>query len=129
MPHKDPEKRRATAKKASAKWYAANKEKQLAANAAWRKTARAKWRAFKKTLECTNCGENHPATLDFHHIDRHDPKNRKVHMLVANYSFKAAIQEVLERCMVLCANCHRKHHDAEHRHKTKAKAKPKARKC
>lgn len=126
LPSKDPEKRRETARKASAKWYAANKAKQLEANSAWRKTARQKWRAFKAKLECVNCGENHPAVLDFHHIDRHDPANRKVHALVGAYRFKAAMDEVIKRCMVLCANCHRKHHDAEHR-RVKKKARPKKR--
>ena len=120
MPYKDPEKRREAARKASAKWYAANKEKQVANNAAWKKTARAKWRQLKSTLECTNCGENHPATLDFHHINRHDPTNRKVHLLAGQGRFKAALDEVTNKCVVLCANCHRKHHDAEQR-RTKQK--------
>ena len=52
------------------------------------------------------CGASHPAIIDFHHIDRADPNKQKVHKLVCSGRFAAAYREI-EKCMVLCANCHR----------------------
>jgi len=72
-----------------------------------------KWAAFKATLSCTQCGEDHPAALDFHHIKR-SRDNIKVHVLVKDGRFKRAYEEI-KKCLVLCANCHRKFHYEEHK--------------
>ena len=72
-----------------------------------------KWAAFKATLSCTQCGEDHPAALDFHHIKR-SKDNIKVHVLVKDGRFKRAYEEI-KKCMVLCANCHRKLHYEEYK--------------
>ena len=63
-------------------------------------------------LSCKSCGENHPATLDFHH---RDPKEKEatVSSLLANLKSKDSILKEIEKCDVLCANCHRKHHHSE----------------
>jgi hypothetical protein len=45
---------------------------------------------YKKTLRCADCGQSHPATLDFHHLD--------------------PAKEEIAKCVVLCANCHRIRH-------------------
>lgn len=119
MPYKDPALRSAKNKEYSKKYYEANKEELKKANNARRHTRKEQWRAFKRTLKCTNCGESHPATLDFHHYDRYNPLNRKVHIMLRNGALKSAIEEIRERCIVLCANCHRKHHFAEHHGKKK----------
>lgn len=57
---------------------------------------------------CIRCGEKHPACLDFHH------RNGKLNKLgnigqIRRYSFPRILAEI-EKCDVLCANCHRKHH-------------------
>lgn len=114
MPYKDPEKRREANRKASAKYYENNKQKVIKASAAVRRKTRAQWQEFKKTLSCIQCGENHPATLDFHHVIR-SKENRKVHRLISNAHWKA-VHEELKKCVVLCANCHRKHHHEEREH-------------
>jgi cytochrome c553 len=72
-----------------------------------------KWAAFKATLSCTQCGEGHPAALDFHHIKR-SRNNIKVHVLVKDGRFKKAYEEI-KKCLVLCANCHRKLHYKEYK--------------
>jgi hypothetical protein len=99
-----------------AKWGKAHYEKNKAAYVARsderKKQGRAEFAAFKARLACAQCGENHPATLDFHHVVR-KPGNRKVHRLVANGQYEAAMKEAMEKCIVLCANCHRKHHYEE----------------
>lgn len=104
---------------ASKKWYENNKRKHQDNVNRNKREARAKWHAYKKTLKCINCGENHPATLDFHHFDRSNPLNRKVYKLINNGNYRAVMEEITLRCVVLCSNCHRKHHAAEHKHKKK----------
>ena len=104
-------------------WYEKNKQKVIERNNERKRKARREWASLKKTMACTNCGENHPATLDFHHIDRHDPTNLKVWNLVRNGSFAKALNEIKTKCVVLCANCHRKHHHAERSIKRKKKSK------
>ena len=107
MPYKDPNDPRKL--EAQRRHYENHKQKVKDAVAARRDKIRRQWRAFKKTLRCAICKENHPAILDFHHIIR-DPSNRKVHQLVRDGMLGVAIKEIREKCVVLCANCHRKGH-------------------
>lgn len=89
-------------------WYQRNKA-TIIARASKRKTEMRLWfREYKKTLSCIQCGQNHPATLDFHHVVRR-PDNRKLRDLIQNGT-KNSILEELKRCVVLCSNCHRIHH-------------------
>lgn len=107
--------------------YEANKKDYIKRAADKKKQQRAEWEVFKSTLSCAQCGENHPATFDFHHVIR-DPNNHKMHRLIANGSIAKAREE-LKKCVVLCANCHRKLHHEEHQEKLrrrKKKAKKKA---
>lgn len=85
---------------------------------------RQKWREYKSTLSCVQCGETHPATFDFHHVVRL-PDNKKVNKLLTNGNYKAALKEIEERCIVLCANCHRILHDMEYQDKRKGAEAPK----
>lgn len=66
---------------------------------------------LKSTLECDRCGENHPATLDFHHKDPND-KVSGVCELARNCNKNRVLEEI-EKCIVLCSNCHRKEHYIE----------------
>lgn len=116
MAHKDPEKRRAYSAQYGKTWYQRNRKKHIQAAAGNKSRAKDKWAAFKSTLACMQCGENHPSTLDFHHVE---PSEHKVHRLVADGRFSAAMKEI-EKCLVLCANCHRKHHWEEDNKKRQA---------
>jgi hypothetical protein len=116
MPYKDPEVRKRKHKEYSHKHYEANKEKVIALTAEHKKKARIDWAAFKSTLKCTVCGENHPSTLDFHHEDP-ATKDQAVSWFIKNSQFTRAIEEAL-KCVVLCANCHRKHHWQEKKNPT-----------
>jgi hypothetical protein len=65
---------------------------------------------YKKTLKCEKCGEQHSATIDFHHKNP-DEKEKNIACLAARCSKKR--EEVfaeIRKCIVLCANCHRKLH-------------------
>lgn len=117
MPYKDKEVKKLKHAEYSRKHYEANKEEIKAKTKGVRAKEKAKWRAHKSTLKCTNCGFNNPAALDFHH---EDPSNKKdsVWRLVNNGQFAAAYEE-MKKCVVLCANCHRIHHHEDRLHKKK----------
>lgn len=107
MPYKDPKDPRQ--KEAQRDWYLRNRETHMARTKANKERGKEAWRGFKTTLKCALCSENHSWTLDFHHVVR-DSSNKKVHKLVANGCYKQAIEEIRAKCVVLCANCHRKGH-------------------
>lgn len=56
--------------------------------------------------ECSNCGEKEKVCLDFHHL--RDKKFNLAHGSKTGSITK--VLEELEKCIVLCANCHRKLH-------------------
>jgi hypothetical protein len=111
MPYKDPEVRKAYHKEQSRKYYLANKDKVMAQSRVTRAIGKARWNTFKRTLKCTQCGFDHPAALDFHHVNPSEKENIVSH-LVSQGCFAAAMEEV-QKCIVLCANCHRVHHAEE----------------
>ena len=119
MPFKDIEKRKAYQRIKAKQYYEANKEKVKASSKLSKERGRADFQIFKSSLSCTRCGENHPATLDFHHLIPH-PDNLKINVLTKGGAYTKAIQEIMDKCIVLCANCHRVHH-----HDERAEAKEK----
>lgn len=90
------------------RWYYKNRERRIARKDERRRKLRQWLHAYKREeCECRQCGEGHPACLDFHHQGE---KTLGVsEMVVYGYS-KNSIEEEIERCSVLCANCHRKEH-------------------
>jgi hypothetical protein len=111
MPYKDPEKRRTYSKKYGATWYAKNRKKVMEATANNKRKGRDRWIEFKAAQKCTQCGLQHPAVIDFHHVIRENKQS--VHKLAANGSFRKARKEAEEKCVPLCANCHRMLHFEE----------------
>jgi hypothetical protein len=111
MPYKDLEVRKSKGAGYSKKYYEANKGKALIANAVTRKKRRTEFQQWKATLSCAHCGFSHVAALDFHHTDA-NAKEGIVSELVRSGQFKKAKAEV-QKCIVLCANCHRIHHYEE----------------
>lgn len=63
---------------------------------------------YKKTLICTVCGEDAVECLEFHHIDP-TQKDQAVSNVAGSWS-RERLERELEKCYVLCANCHRKVH-------------------
>jgi hypothetical protein len=120
MPYKDPEVRKQKQKTYQNTYYEKNKATVIAATKESVKKYKEQWREYKATLACVKCGQNHPATFDFHHIDS-STKEDSVNRLVKYRAFKRAMEEV-KKCIVLCANCHRIHHHEERENK-KAKKK------
>ena len=64
---------------------------------------------LKNTLCCKNCGENHVACLDFHHKNPEE-KDIELSLVVHQGWSKKRILNEIEKCDVLCSNCHRKLH-------------------
>jgi len=110
MPYKGKNVRKSKAKEYSRKNYLGNYAERREKLNARRRELREEWNKFKATLCCTKCNENHPAALDFHHVDRTD--HHSVNKLVSDGRFKKAYEEI-RKCIVLCANCHRIHHYEE----------------
>jgi len=120
MPYKDPIKRKKKQQEYSKKHYADNTQKVKDTTKKTGDTFKQKWKEFKATMSCLECGIYHPAILDFHHIDP-EMKNDSVHKLVRAKSYRKALEEV-EQCIVLCSNCHRVYHYNE-RHAEKLRIK------
>lgn len=93
------------------KYYANNRQAQIDRVDKRRRETR-QWLIEKKaTLECSRCGENHPATIQFHHTD---PKQKDISIAdaVARGWGSDRIEKEIAKCVVLCANCHAKEHYA-----------------
>ncbi|TYL39724.1 hypothetical protein CV102_05420 [Natronococcus pandeyae] len=68
-----------------------------------------KWAHDRKRRHgCDRCRESNPACLDFHH--EAETKEATVARLISDDRTKERIRTEIERCRVLCANCHRKAH-------------------
>ena len=85
-----------------------------------RKTGESTRRARKEYLidllggKCQKCGYNKSyGALDFHHVER---ASKLFNIGVAiqemdDFAFKKlVVDEVLNKCQLLCSNCHREHH-------------------
>ncbi|MDQ3131648.1 MAG: hypothetical protein M3Q99_12925 [Acidobacteriota bacterium] len=71
---------------------------------------RRKWLVdYKKTLKCVRCEESHPATLTFHHKKDSEKSFEIANALKLGIGLKRLLAEI-EKCEVLCANCHAKEH-------------------
>ena len=58
---------------------------------------------------CVICGESEKCCIDFHHIDE-STKVAEVATLLRQTSKREIILEEVNKCITLCANCHRKLH-------------------
>lgn len=104
MPYKDPQKQ----KEAQHRYYVENKEKYKEASkrskpgTAKRRTA---WmQEVKSSLKCKICGEDRYPCLDFHH---RIPTEKEFDIGPAASSLaKNRILKEIEKCDVLCRNCH-----------------------
>jgi hypothetical protein len=111
MPYKDPEARKAYHRTYSREHYLKNRAAVVAKTIRKKKKLREEWRKYKATLKCSKCGFSHPAALDFHHTDP-SKKEGNIHRLISNGQATKARTEA-DKCIILCANCHRIHHHEE----------------
>ena len=103
MPYKD--KHDPRYKKARMKWYYKNKLKHKAT----KKAIIYKKKEYLKELKkrpCADCGLSFPYyVMDFDHRDR-STKSFTVGLMFNNKGWKL-IKEEVEKCDIVCANCHR----------------------
>lgn len=79
-------------------------------NAAERRQQVVEWyKEYKSTLKCERCGESHPACLQFHHKDP-SKKDMAVSKGITNNWSPEKLKKEIEKCEVVCANCHFKLH-------------------
>ena len=66
--------------------------------------------------QCLDCGCNIASCLDFHHI--HNKRNTITIMKFNGCSIKTLKNEI-EKCVIICSNCHRKRHAKKLNHANK----------
>ena len=99
------------------KWYENNKDSERDKAKVRQKKRRDDFNEwyydYKSKLSCIRCGFSHPAALDFHHRDRGDKEFDPSRMRDSTNKKKFLLE--IEKCDVLCANCHRIHHYNENK--------------
>lgn len=84
--------------------YYANKEKYLEKNRKRREKLKTFVRDLKEASPCKDCGEKYPYyVMDFDHLENKEGLIGRF----ANNLHEAALRKELEKCELVCANCHR----------------------
>ena len=91
------------------RWYRDNAKRKRQWETLRRDEIRRWWREFKASKSCERCGESAPECLHFHHIDP-ATKLFSLSNAASNGRSKAVILAEVAKCIVLCVNCHAKHH-------------------
>ena len=96
----------------SRKYYLANKQRYAA------RTAKAKRRIalertrylldYFKSHPCADCGATDPIVLEFDHVDP-STKAFNIGTKLATHAWASVLAEI-DKCEVVCANCHRRRH-------------------
>jgi len=101
----------AEANRRSSKVYYYKHKEQVCAAVKKRKKQLLEWMLqYKEQRGCLKCGETHPYCLEFHHPDIKE-KEYLVSDLIRHGASKKLILREIDKCILLCANCHRKFHN------------------
>ena len=92
-------------KKIRKQYYINNKEKENNRVKQRRKKIKHWFKEYKLGLKCNRCNQGNPACLVFHHKDKKE-KEISVGVAVAYAWSISRIKKEIEKCEVLCANCH-----------------------
>lgn len=111
MPFKNKEKEREYKKRWNKEYYSNNREKEIARTKKRRQELRKWFNEYKRSLKCCQCGENHPSCLEFHHKNIKEKGFSLSDAIEQRCFSRKKIMVEMNKCMVLCANCHRKLHD------------------
>lgn len=92
-------------------YYLDNKEREVKNAQRNTKRRRKELKDFVKSLKikCNRCSEDHIATLQFHHKNPGE-KEGAVAMMAHKVVAKDILIKEIEKCEILCANCHFKEH-------------------
>ena len=92
------------------RWYYRNREQVIADREARRDRLKRWFFEYKRDeCACAQCDESHLGCLDFHHLDS-TRKEVGVSELVNRGHSRERVLAEIEKCIVLCSNCHRKEH-------------------
>jgi hypothetical protein len=93
-------------------WARNNRARRKELNDAWREKQRQVFQSLKEGLICLECGEDRTPCLDIHHLD---PSTKEIALgQVVNRGWSTErIKKEIEKCVVLCANCHRWEHHTQ----------------
>lgn len=81
-------------------------ERHRAAQAALREANYQRVADLKRATPCKDCGTHYPPVcMDYDHVD--GPKVRAVSEMISNHASWEAISAEIEKCELVCANCHR----------------------
>jgi len=106
MAYKDVEDRKAYHRD----WYARNRVQRVEQILAYKKRELDKFRAYKAAQKCVICGYCRCVeALDFHHCEGAEKEFTINEMVRAHISF-ARVKKEIDKCCVLCANCHQEVH-------------------
>ena len=101
MGYKDPKKQ-----KAAQRAHYERKKEKIKERSRNKRIANKKWLSQQKDKPCFDCNENFPSyVMDFHHLNPNDKT-----MSVANAITRMGREKILaeiNKCILLCANCHR----------------------
>ncbi len=114
MPQKNKEARRSCDSKYNKKWYAKNKKKKKEQSKKSRKRAVNRNRQYVEIYKLAHpcsCGEKEPCSLSFHHCNG-DKTGNLSDMVNRGYGI-TRIQKEINKCNILCLNCHAKLHNKE----------------
>jgi hypothetical protein len=96
----------------SKKHYEKNKLARIADKKARKRRNRIFVQEYKRSHPCIRCGESTPCCLDFHHVDPSKKIDVLTQMANRGFGIKRILEEIA-KCVILCANCHRKEHSGE----------------
>ena len=85
------------------------KKRKQALQKSRRLLIKAKWDEWKASQGCISCPENTPVCLDMHHRDPSEKELNISDAVAHGWGWKRIMQEAA-KCVVVCANCHRKLH-------------------
>jgi len=96
--------------KASRQEYYKKNSTKLKKNLYEKRRKNRKWLDnYKKLKVCGFCGEKETYCLDFHHVNP-DEKESDIMSMVRNCYSIERMQREIDKCVLVCANCHRKVH-------------------
>jgi hypothetical protein len=68
-------------------------------------------RSYKAGSGCLKCGESNPVVLQFHHTG--DDKEHTINKMLKDRRAWTTIMSEIDKCDVLCSNCHILVHEKE----------------
>ena len=92
----------------AARYRAKHPERSKAASTQWKLSMRTFVATYKAERGCEDCGTTDARVLDLHHRDKEE-KVMAVSQMINRHS-KTAVLAEMDKCRVLCANCHRIEH-------------------